>query len=466
MQPHPIRPVDAAYLSLDTANTTGNVALLLPLDRVITLTELREQVSGRLPLEPILRMRVHEVAFGLDRPWWVDDTEFDIDRHVREHEVPEPGGPVALGALVASLAMAPLPRAHPLWAMHLLHDPTTGQCAVLSIVHHAIADGSRNRDLLVSLFGPSPGRLPTDGWRPVRPAGDLELIWRGALENAGWWMRNTASTLTKLTLSSARLMIPSGQSDPPVTGHLTSAPSTPFNKTVSARRGWAFASLPLDRLAPARRALGVTVNDVLHAMTASALRDWLQRQHALPHTPLVVLVPISVRTDDDDPLAGNRISMGVSTLPTDVDTLPGRLRAAHQAMAAAKANPMFGDHLMDLVARLSGGSTSAATRAAADLSLAWRVMDYAPSAGTNLVISNVNMGSDRYQVGDAVVTHIYPMPPISNGQGLNITAQGYQGQLDIGVSACAELVADVESIVASMVAAYEQVCALDGQSGR
>ena len=112
---------------MDAANTTGNVCLLLTLEGTVTRDQLMEQVRRALPGLPMLRRRLHTVAWGLDLPWWVDDTAFDLDRHVVEHEVPEPGGDKAVADLAARLTMIPMDRTRPLWSVHLIHDGSAGE---------------------------------------------------------------------------------------------------------------------------------------------------------------------------------------------------------------------------------------------------------------------------------------------------------------------------------------------------
>ena len=240
---------------------------------------------------------------------------------------------------------------------------------------------------------------------------------------------------------------------------IPTAPLTPFNKTLSTRRAWARASVSLDDSRPVRRRLGVTVNDLLHAMVAAALRDWLVNRGALPATPLVALVPIGATGEAPDPAAINRIDMTVSELPTQIADPVDRLHAAHESMRRAKVAPMFTETVMDLAARVSTASTSPLTRWAADAAVTARVMDYLPP-GTNLVISNVSMGTDEYSLAGVAVDHVYPYSPLSNGQGIFVTTQGYRGRLNIGLTCCPVLVPDSDALVQAMVAAYEELCAL------
>ncbi|MBP8880275.1 MAG: wax ester/triacylglycerol synthase family O-acyltransferase [Dermatophilaceae bacterium] len=460
MQAQRVAPVDAGYLSMDAANTTGNVCLLLTLEGTVTRDQLMEQVRRALPGLPMLRRRLHTVAWGLDLPWWVDDTAFDLDRHVVEHDVPEPGGDKAVADLAARLTMIPMDRTRPLWSVHLIHDGSAAQrrSAVLLMMHHTIGDGSAFLATIRGIFGDGAEQSSSGGaaggWRADPAPFDLEMLWRSAVEAAQWSLSQSMSTATA-TLGTLGTQIGGVMT----TASIPTAPMTPFNKTLSAKRAWGRASVSLEASRPVRRRLGVTVNDILHAMTAAALREWMQRRGGAPAVPLVALVPIGADGPAPDPAAINRIEMSVSELPTHISDPIDRLHAAHESMRRAKAAPMFTETVMDLAARVSSASTSPLTRYAADAAVSMRVMDYMPP-GTNLVISNVSMGSDQYSLAGVPVDYVYPLSPLSNGQGIFVTTQGYRGRLNIGLTVCPVLVPDVDDLAASMVTAYDDLCAL------
>ena len=470
MEPVHVAPVDAGYLSMDASNTTGNVTLVLSLAGDLTLPALRAHVQDRLPLLPELRRVLHEVAWGMDRPWWVDDAAFDLGRHVAEHRLPnalpgdpaDPAGtsgdiPPAVREAATRVLMQPLDHTRPLWRIDLVRAGRAGsrRAFVCVTIHHAMADGTQFLHVLRTLFDAHSHPAPQgDTWAATAAPADAELLRRSATESIEWMWRNTFAAAGSIAGTVGQ------QAWQNVTTTSTqSAPVTPFNKTLSSDRAWGVASVSIGASQAVRRRLGVTLNDLLHAMVAEALRDWMLARRALPATPLVVLVPKVAAGTSPDPGALNRIEMGVSTLPTHVTDPVARLRTIHAAMRQAKDTPLFTETVMDLAARMSTTSTSPLTRYAADLAVQWRVMDYVPT-GTNLVISNVSMGTDRYEIADVEVTHVHPLSPLSNGQGVFVTTQGYRGHLDIGVTSCAQLMPDVQQVVDAMVACYERLCAL------
>lgn len=449
MPPEQLRPIDAAYLALDGPTTTGNVCLLLPLDGRATLRTVRRQVALGVRRRPELRRRLREVAYGLDRPWWVVDDEFDLSHHVYEHTLARSAGRAGMGRLVARISAQQLDRKHPLWAVHLVHDLSTGHSAIVTAVHHAIADGFRMRELLDAFVGPdsvagtSERDLAADAAQAPR---DVELLARSAYDAGKWAVSaGLGAARSAATVPSAAITAAAA---------LPSAPATPFNRAVSAQRSWAFGTLSLQDSRAVRRRLGVTVNDVVHAITAAGLRRWLLERDALPQRPLVALVPMSARHRTDDHSGSNRIALALCEIPTHIGDPIERLQAAAAAMRRVKDRPLLDEAALDAVTRVLAAGLSRATQVAATV----RLLDVLRSP-INLVISNVPMFDDRFQVGQRTAQAVYPMPPIFEGIGVNITVQGYQRRLDIGVAGCAELVPDVELIWHEMVAEHARLCA-------
>ena len=479
MQAEQLRPLDAAYLALDGPRTVGHVCLMLPLDGAVTFSELLAQVRARVGRLPELRRRLRQLPFGVDRPWWVDDTEFDVRHHVFEDRA----GPAGMAAAVARIAMGPLDRSRPLWEAHLV-IATDGSCAVVTKVHHAIADGSRMRDILHALLGIG-DEVGQDrdadplAWDPEPEPSLPALLTRGALGLMSWSVEAGVSAVLgayasaiclATTQAAAKYNLPHvvdvGVADQSVTdpsglaravdfSGWPGAPATILNKPVSGRRSWAFGTWDLQASKPARAKLAATVNDLLHAAAAAGLRSWLLERDALPTAPLVAMVPISVRHLAVDQSGANRIALTLCTLPTDVADPAERVVAARESMAAAKSHPAMSEEALAVVFRafapvLSPGST---------LATALRLPDYV-HLPFNTVISNVPMGADLFGVGARRVTAVYPFPPIGEGMGVNVTVQGYRGRLDVGVSACAEIVPDIEDLFAAMTREWETLCAL------
>src|SRR6516164_4356222 len=175
--------LDAAFLALETANTTGHVGGVCVLDpreapQPLDLARLTEVLGERLPLVPVLRRKLLNVPLGLDQPYWVDDPDFDIEYHVREIALPRPGSEAQLTEQVARLHARPLDRSRPLWEIYLITGLAKRRCAVYTKIHHSAIDGVSGAELLTVLLDLSPeGRVVPDQapFMPAKPPGPLAL---------------------------------------------------------------------------------------------------------------------------------------------------------------------------------------------------------------------------------------------------------------------------------------------------
>src|SRR5712692_5731172 len=162
--------LDASFLALETANTTGHIGGLSVLDpsgapAPLTLARLTEVLAQRIPLVPVLRRKLLNVPLGLDQPYWIDDADFDIEYHVRELALPRPGSDAQLTEQVSRLHARPLDRGRPLWEVYLITGLARKRAAVYTKIHHAAVDGASGTELLTVLLDLTPeGReMPAAG---------------------------------------------------------------------------------------------------------------------------------------------------------------------------------------------------------------------------------------------------------------------------------------------------------------
>jgi diacylglycerol O-acyltransferase len=225
------------------------------------------------------------------------------------------------------------------------------------------------------------------------------------------------------------------------------APATPFNKPITPHRRVAFRSVDLATVKAVKNAFGVSVNDVVMAMCAGALRRWLTNHDALPDQPLVAMIPVSVRDPGARGALGNKVSAMLATLPTTV-TDPGlRLEIVHTATKAAKAQQAAIPQ--GLVDQISDFAPPALTARAARVVFATGLLHRLPPF--NVTISNVpGPNVPVYLCGAKLIAH-YPVSVVTDGQGLNITLVGYLGQLHFGLISCRELVPDLNDLADYLV---------------
>lgn len=402
------------------------------------------------------------MPLGIDRPYWIVDPDFDVNRHVRGIVLRPPGGDDELRAEVERIATQHMDRGRPLWELHLITGLSGGRTAVMLKFHHAAVDGVGGQEIMTTLLDTSPEPRAVPPPEPAEPEevpGDAEMLARGmtSLATSPLRLMRLQQRLWK-NLPSAMQMARRQAPDTDVTrwlnrsrrdGRLLAppagiAPRTSFNRPVGPRRRWAFATASLAEVKAVKKAAGATVNDVVLAMCAGALRRWLADHDELPGRPLLAAVPMSVRTEDERDAVGNRVSGWIAPLPTDEPDPAERLRKAHEAMRAAKEQhaAIGADVLADFTQFAMPAMAARAARVAASL----RVADYV-NPPFNLVVSNVPGPQQPLYLAGARLQHLYPVSTVADGTGLNITVQSYLGGLDFGLIADADLVPDLDALL-------------------
>jgi WS/DGAT/MGAT family acyltransferase len=457
--------LDAAFLALETANATGHVGGVCVLDprdapQPLTLARLTDVLGDRLPLVPVLRRRLLNVPLGLDQPYWIDDPDFDIEYHIREIALPRPGSDAQLTEQVARLHARPLDRSRPLWEIYLITGLAKRRAAVYTKIHHAAIDGVSGAELLTVLLDLSPaGREvpPSEPFTPGRPPGPATLAALAAARLA-WRPMQTVRIANEMvrvlpTLAPAAgnlvggmlgLNRGDGEVIPTTPGR---APSTPFNQPITPHRRVAFRSVDLDVVKAVKNTYGVSVNDVVLAMCAGALRRWLADHEALPEPPLIAMIPVSVRDPASTGALGNKVSAMLAALPTNAPDPEIRLELAHAATQIAKAQQAAIPQ--GLVDQITDFALPALTARAARVVFATGLLHRLPPF--NVTISNVpGPNVPVYLCGAKLLAH-YPVSVITAGQGLNITVVGYLGRLHFGLTSCRELVPDIEALASYLV---------------
>jgi diacylglycerol O-acyltransferase / wax synthase len=465
---HQLTGLDAAFLAMETSAVYGHVGSICIVDpstapQPLTLEHLQEVIASRLHLVPPFRRRLAEVPFGFDQPYWIEDPDFDIEFHVRELALPAPGDDRQLADQAARLHARPLDRRRPLWELYLISGLSGGRVAIYTKVHHAAIDGVSGNDILAAVLDLSPegrdlGEVPP--WECDEAPGPVPLLARSLVSLAGQPVRaarlgfSLATSLPGLALSPSRPSLPVIDRFLPRRGASAvlqqtglRAPRTPFNRTVSPHRRWAFCTVSLDDVKQIKRAAGCTVNDVVMAVTAGALRHWLLDHDALPDSPLIAAVPVSVRTEEQRGTGGNRVSTMVAPMGTHLTDPVERLQHAHEAMRAAK--DQHGALPADLLSDVTQFAAPALAGQAARLAARLRLVEWL--SPFNLIVSNVP-GPNRplYYAGAKLLAY-YPLSAIADGQGLNITVMSYADGMHFGLIADRELVPDLDRMAGYLV---------------
>jgi WS/DGAT/MGAT family acyltransferase len=458
LQMRQLTSLDAQFLALENPRQYGHVSGLTIYDPStaeggkLTLDALTALFEERIHLLPPFRWRLVQVPFGLDHPYWIDDPDFDLEYHVRELALPEPGDDRQLAEQVARIHARPLDRSRPLWETYLIQGLSGGRVAVLTKIHHAAIDGMSGAEIQTILLDlapegrevpPPPGRLHTD-----HKPGELEMLARGVASLPAQPVRMLGavpSTVANLDALPGVSLIPGTGIVSSVTrrvaglvggnrdGDILEAPRgrpprTVFNGRVSAHRRFSFGSLSLDEVKTVKNQFGVTVNDAVVSICAGAVRRYLLECNELPDEPLIAMIPVSVRTPEQFGTYGNKVSVMMVPIPTDEADPRKRLARAHETLKSAKGRhrAVPASILQDVTQFIPPAVLGRAARVTLGLT-ARRTPVF------NLVISNVP-GSPRplYMAGAQMLAQ-YPVSAVADGLGLNITVISYLDAMNFGI---------------------------------
>ena len=454
--------LDASFLYLETSDQPMHVCSIMELDTSTmpggyTFDRLRDALSLRIKAMPEFREKLANSPLNLDHPVWVDDNDFEIDRHLHRIGLPPPGGRAELSEICGHIASLPLDRRRPLWEMWVIEGVAGTDChrdgrlAVMTKVHHAGVDGVTGANLMSKVCtteADAPAPDPVDGvgggsgWQIA--AGGLVRFATRPLHLANV-MPDTMSSVVG-TLLRAREGLTMARP--------FAAPRTVFNARISGRRNIAYAELDLEDIKTVKNHFGVKVNDVVMALVSGVLRQYLAERNALPDSSLVATVPVSVHGKSDRP-GRNQVSGMFSTLETQIADPVERLEAIAAANSVAK------QHSSAIGATLLQDWTQFA--APAVFGIAMRV--YARTRFTeslpvhNLVVSNVPGPQVPLYMLGCEVKAMYPLGPIFHGSGLNITVMSLNGNLDVGLIACPELLPDLWAMADDFAVGMEELLA-------
>src|SRR5829696_938668 len=444
--------LDAEFLAMEGPTMYGHVSGLAVYEpgNDLTVDAVRRLVEERLHVLPPFRWRLAPVPFGLDNPYWIEDPHFDVEFHVRDLALPTPGSDHQLADQVARIVSRPLDRARPLWELYVIHGLEHDRTAMLTKMHHAAVDGMSGAEIMSVLLDPTPegrdcGTAPER--RPERPPTQLEMLARG-LAGVPRQPLKAVGTVPQALLNLQDLPVVGDLPGAGLAGRAAGllrrrsggdeilerpkarAPRTRFNGRISPHRRVAFGSLSLTEVKAVKAGFGVTVNDVVVALCATALRTWLTRRDELPEDCLVAMIPVSVRTEEERRAFGNRVSAMFVPIPTAYADPRARLERANEIMLSAKSRhrALPATLLQDMTHFIPPALAARASRLTLRLATS-------PMARplVNVVISNVPGPREPLYCAGSQLCANYPVSVIAEGSGLNITVLSYRDSMDFGI---------------------------------
>jgi WS/DGAT/MGAT family acyltransferase len=452
--------LDGVFLHLETPAMpmhVGSLSLLEPpaRHRGSFLRNVRRVYERRLPLAPVLSRKLHEFPLGMANPVWVQVPQVDLDYHLRHVTLPAPGTRAQLESCVGALHSVPLDRSYPLWTVTVIEGLQDGRVGFYTNIHHAVVDGQAGVELMRTLFDLTP-RARRAAPAPRR-TGHAEQPWAGRVI-AGtvrhdleqyWKLVRNLPALAK-ALASPRGGTGAGQT---AAGQPGIGPRTPLNVAIDGERGFAAASIPFAAAHEIAAAHDATVNDVVLAVCAGALRRYLGRHGGVPDKPLVAGMPVSLRTPGKVEFT-TQATMARVSLATHIADPVRRLRAIRDATGAAKANVSRTKSLVPMdfptlgVPWLLHGFASLYGRPS--------VQDRMPPLA-NLVVSNVPGPRQPVYLAGARVAHHWPLSIVGHGLGLNITVESYAGELEFGITTARAAVPRPRTVADGLVASFAQL---------
>jgi WS/DGAT/MGAT family acyltransferase len=433
-----LSPSDRSSLAAERGAVNMAVGGLLVFDPEPPLTRaiVAQRIGERIHLVPRLRQRLEEPPLGLANPVWTDDTAFDLDWHVRQASLPEPGGDAELGGFVGREFSHRLHRSRPLWEATLIEGLSGGRRGLLMKVHHALVDGMAALGMAALVLDPSEEPLeipaPDQEWSPrkyemrrhvarlaSRPlARAPKLVVDGMLRALDPDPRRTAADMRR----ASELALELARTRP-------QAPMSPLNRTISPNRRYAVAHADLALIKQAGRAAGGTVNDVILAVVADMLGRYLPSGAPDGRAP-VALVPVSVRDPDDGSGQGNRISTVFVDLPVAEPDLARRVGAISAQTRQLK----------DSAAVRAGALMVGASGWAPPLISGMLARAMGSVRAFNLVVSNIPGPQQPFYLSGVRTREVYPLVPLNPAnQGLSVGILSYDGQVCFGVLADRDL---------------------------
>jgi WS/DGAT/MGAT family acyltransferase len=408
-------------------------------------------IEARLSSVPRYRQRVLPVPFKQGRPVWIDETQFDLEYHVRRTALPAPGGDSELKKLVGRLFSQQLDREKPLWELWLVEGLPGGRFAVVSKTHHCMLDGVSGVDLATVLLdteaNPSPPET-LDDWKP-RPAPPLtDLLVSSVKEQLSHPLRLAKQALEPNS-EVLKLLGSAAMGIKPLFDMMTQglAPASPLNQPIGPHRRFEMLELPLAEIKEVRKKLTGTVNDVVLATVAGALRKWLEAREQPPTEDLRVLVPVSMRTARGRGTFGNQVSAVFCPLPVTEGSPVERLRKVREAMKVIKeSGQAVGAHALSRMADFAPPTLIAQ---AARLQAVTKLF--------NLVVTNVPGPQRPLHLLGKKMLHCYPQVPLANSQALGIALLSYDGRLGVGLLGDADAARDLPALRTAMIDALAEL---------
>ena len=456
---------DATFFRMENSATpmyVGSLSILRKPRNGLSYETVLATVEQRLPQIPRYRQKVREVRFGLSRPVWVDDPDFDITYHIRRSALPSPGSDSQLHELIARLGSRPLDKSRPLWEMYLVEGLAKNRIAIYTKSHQALVNGMTALEIghVIADRTQKPPTFGEDIWIPSREPSDRQLVF-GALGE--WVARPTAqaaavrSAVTE-TVTNTSQLVDLGRRAAVVARTVArgTAPSSPLNTTVSRNRRFSVSSGSLEVFRQLRARYDCDVNDVVLAVVAGALRNWLlsRGEPVTSTTKVRAMAPMSVYPDAELHSGGpgqaiSEVSPFLVDLPVGEPNPVVRLSQITHATESHSTAASLVDARTIVTLTGFGPPTLHA--------MGIRVATTFSARQFNLLITNVPGAQRQMYIAGTKLLESYAVPPLLHNQVLAIGVTSYNGSLYFGINADRDAMSDVDMLPSLLREALDEL---------
>jgi WS/DGAT/MGAT family acyltransferase len=455
--------IDGAFLFLETPQTPMHVASLHLFDlppgyRRDFHAEIKRRIAKRLHLAPIFQRKLAPMPLQFASPVWIHDDDVDLDYHVQRVTLPPPGTLVQFEGCAARLHSELMDRSRPLWRVHVIDGLQSGQVGYYMKAHHAALDGQAAVLLARALFDLTPRpcgerRASSSRSNQAENPGMAELAAAALRHDAGQYIK-LVRHLPDVVRTLAGMFGTGAEARKGRAGrNFAFGPHTPLNVPITAERGFAGLSLPLDELKRLAVVHDAKLNDIVLALCSGALRRYLAHHGGIPRKPLTAAMPISLRE------AGNtdyttQATMPLVNLQTHIADPLRRLRAIRDATGTLKAMVRRAEAVVPMDFPSIGLPWILQSIAA--LYERTQTTGVIPPLAS-VVVSNIAGPQAPLYAAGARMRTFWPMSIVEHGVGLNITVMSYAGTMGFGFTTARSAVSEASQLSRALVAAFDEL---------
>ncbi len=463
---------DAGFVYNETPNTPMHISGLGIYDQStapggrLGHKDIIQYVQDRIHLAPIFRYKYVEVPFGLDKPYWIEDPDFDIEFHIRHIALPHPGDWRQLCILISRLNSRPIDFSRPLWEAYVIEGLDNieglpkGSFGIMVKTHHSIVDGASGQGVFGALHDLTPDATASVPAKPLtvdRKPTSLELIGR-AIPNRIRNPMNQVNALYKTApnLIRSAIKLYKGEID---SGTKLKVPATRFNKHLSPHRVFDGTYFELEKVKSIKNIIGqgTTVNDVMLNIVSGGMRKYLAKHNELPAESIAAMMPVDIRTEETRHIEGNQVGGIFSVLHTNIEDPIDRLVAIHESTNQAKAlSTEVNTHAVIQNYMFGFMNPKMGKRANKLLQSSGLMEKFGPFACNTLVTNVPGPNFPLYHAGAEMVAY-WGIPPLTDCMGLGHAVFSYCGRISLSAIADRAMMNDPGFYIDCLNEAFEEM---------